>query len=211
MQLNEYQQAASSTAIYPGRRSPLGMMYVALKMNGEAGEFAEHTGKALRDEGFGMPDSYKPGALREGDEGNGLSPMQGLTESRRAFLIKEAGDVLWYVSAACDEIGVQMEELQQFQFTEYLGEGTPEGVMVAALQLNIVTAAFAELVCEAREAGDSEHFGDDFREVLMAVLGWLRALAKELDVTFEEIAQANIDKLMSRKARGVLGGSGDNR
>ena len=43
------------------------------------------------------------------------------------------------------------------------------------------------------------------------VLWYISALADDLGITLEEIAQANIDKLASRMNRGKLGGSGDER
>lgn len=43
------------------------------------------------------------------------------------------------------------------------------------------------------------------------VLWYLAVLADQLGVDLESIAQQNLDKLQSRKKRGVLGGSGDNR
>ena len=43
------------------------------------------------------------------------------------------------------------------------------------------------------------------------VLWYISALADDLGVTLEEVAQANVDKLQSRKNRGKIGGSGDNR
>ncbi|MFH1970817.1 MAG: nucleoside triphosphate pyrophosphohydrolase family protein [Patescibacteria group bacterium] len=43
------------------------------------------------------------------------------------------------------------------------------------------------------------------------VLWYLSQVAKELDISFEEIAQKNIKKLSSRKKRGKLHGEGDNR
>lgn len=43
------------------------------------------------------------------------------------------------------------------------------------------------------------------------VLWYLAVFAHHLGVPFEEIAQQNLDKLQSRKDRGVLQGSGDNR
>lgn len=43
------------------------------------------------------------------------------------------------------------------------------------------------------------------------VLWYLAVFAHHLGVPFEEIAQQNLDKLQSRKKRGVLQGSGDNR
>jgi len=93
--LDEYQRLATKTAIYPGCGTPLGLMYVALKMNGEAGEFAEHTGKAMRDDEFGK--STQP-----------YGDSVELTPERRLALIKEVGDVLWYLSAACNELGIRL-------------------------------------------------------------------------------------------------------
>lgn len=105
MNLNEYQEKAVSTAIYPPQYQ---VVYPALKLSGEAGEVSEKVGKALRDRGG---------------------------EYDREELAKELGDVLWYIAA----------------------------------------------------------------------------LAADLGYDLETIAQMNIKKLSSRKARGVLSGSGDNR
>lgn len=56
---------------------------------------------------------------------------------------------------------------------------------------------------------------DEYREILRNELGdvlwYVAALAKELNLDLDDIAQANLEKLFSRKERGVLGGSGDNR
>ena len=48
-------------------------------------------------------------------------------------------------------------------------------------------------------------------EELSDCMWYLAVIASELGVTLEEVAQRNVDKLLSRKERGVLGGSGDNR
>lgn len=55
---------------------------------------------------------------------------------------------------------------------------------------------------------------DDKKELAKEVgdvLWYLAVFAHNLGVPLEKIAQANLDKLQSRKARGVLQGSGDNR
>ena len=55
----------------------------------------------------------------------------------------------------------------------------------------------------------------EFRAAMVAELGdvqWYVAnLATDLGYGLEKIAQLNLDKLNSRMARGVIGGSGDNR
>lgn len=43
------------------------------------------------------------------------------------------------------------------------------------------------------------------------VLWYLAVFAHHLGLEFDDVAQANLDKLQSRKQRGVIKGSGDNR
>ena len=56
---------------------------------------------------------------------------------------------------------------------------------------------------------------DQVRDAVAKELGdtmwYLAVLANEMDYDLDTIAQINIDKLNSRKERGVLSGSGDNR
>ena len=58
-------------------------------------------------------------------------------------------------------------------------------------------------------------FDQEVRQGLALELGdvlWYAAqLATELDLSLEEIAEANLAKLASRAARNVIGGSGDQR
>ena len=91
LDFEEYQERAAETAVYPGRDN--GPMYLApypcLGLAGEAGEVAEHAKKAIRDDG-GM-----------------------VSQARRAKLKKELGDVLWYIAAICDELGLSMADVAQ--------------------------------------------------------------------------------------------------
>ena len=56
---------------------------------------------------------------------------------------------------------------------------------------------------------------DETREALKAELGdvlwYLAQIATELGLTLDEIAEYNIEKLMSRLERGTIRGDGDNR
>ena len=108
MDLAEYQRLSRSTARYPRDQA---LTYPALGLAGEAGEFADHAKKVIRDDGGEV------------------------TAVRREAMAKELGDVLWYVAQ----------------------------------------------------------------------------LASELHLDLDEIAQANLDKLLSRQRRGVLSGDGDDR
>lgn len=43
------------------------------------------------------------------------------------------------------------------------------------------------------------------------ILWYIAVVAHDLDISLDDIAQANLEKLRSRKERGVLAGSGDDR
>lgn len=58
-------------------------------------------------------------------------------------------------------------------------------------------------VSTERRAALAKELGD--------VLWYLAQLATELELDLDEIAQANLDKLLSRQRRGVLSGDGDDR
>lgn len=88
MTLDEYQQSARKTALYPREAA---LLYPVLKLAGEAGEVAEKLGKLMRDEGF--------------------LPGSELTEPQRSALAAELGDVLWYVANVAADLGVTLDEV----------------------------------------------------------------------------------------------------
>ena len=88
MTFEEYQAEASQTAHYPKRFSNL--EYPTLGLTGEAGEVANVVKKIQRD--F-----------------DGI-----LTDEVRGKLKDELGDVLWYISACADELGLTLNEIAEF-------------------------------------------------------------------------------------------------
>lgn len=52
---------------------------------------------------------------------------------------------------------------------------------------------------------------EEIKKELGDVLWYLAQLSKELGLKFSEVAKGNLEKLSSRKSRGTLHGSGDNR
>jgi NTP pyrophosphatase (non-canonical NTP hydrolase) len=87
MLLNEYQEAALDTAVYPDQGA--NFAYPALGLAGEAGEVADKLKKVIRDNG-------------------GV-----LTDPVRDAVAKELGDVLWYVSVLAHEMDYSLEEIAQ--------------------------------------------------------------------------------------------------
>ena len=103
MLLDEYQDAASEFAIFPGQQQPLGLLYTALKLAGEAGEFAEKVGKLLRDTDLG---DYL-------DQSMPFSATEVIDEDKIEALVKELGDVLWYVAIAADQLETSLQDVAE--------------------------------------------------------------------------------------------------
>lgn len=85
MTFDEYQKLAQITAIYPNKGNNLA--YPTLGLCGEAGEVAEKLKKIMRDKG---------GHIESNDVHD---------------IAMELGDVLWYITAICFELGVPLETI----------------------------------------------------------------------------------------------------
>ena len=66
-------------------------------------------------------------------------------------------------------------------------------------------------VMRDKEGKIDEDTKKDMEQELGDILWYVAQVATELDLSLGNIAEKNIEKLFSRKDRGVLGGSGDNR
>ena len=87
MNVNDYQDQALGTAIYPDRGA--NFVYPALGLVGEAGEVADKLKKVIRDHG-------------------GV-----LTDPVRDAVAKELGDVCWYLAVLAYELDYNLEEVMQ--------------------------------------------------------------------------------------------------
>ena len=85
MDLNQYQEAACKTAIFPTDNS---LLYLTLGLCGEAGEVAEKIKKHIRDSGS-LQNTY---------------PLH-----YKEALVRELGDVLWYLANLAKELNVNLD------------------------------------------------------------------------------------------------------
>ena len=85
--LNEFQQHAMSTAIYP-TNTPEGLHYATLKLASEAGEVAGKVGKMIL-------------------AGTAL-------EDVRKAIADELGDILFYIAACANEVGYTLKQIGNF-------------------------------------------------------------------------------------------------
>lgn len=88
MNFEDYQKIIETFAVYPRDNELLAISYLALGLNGEAGEVAEQVKKAIRNDG-------------------------AITEERRRKILDEIGDVLWCITRLAIEFDVSLEKIAQ--------------------------------------------------------------------------------------------------
>lgn len=86
MTINEYQEGARRTAIYPESRR---IIYPTLGLTGEAGEVADKVKKVIRDNN----DQF--------------------TDERKLQIALELGDVMWYAATLAHDLGYTLDEICQ--------------------------------------------------------------------------------------------------
>jgi len=94
MNFSEYQDKARRTARYPTIGH--GVIYPTLGLANEAGEVAGKIKKIFRD---------KDGVIGDGE---------------REALKSELGDVLWYISQVCTELGIRLDEVAEGNISKLL-------------------------------------------------------------------------------------------
>lgn len=109
------------------------------------------------------------------------------------------------------------EDLKLNDFDDYQAKAKETAIYPAsyamtylALKLCGESGEVAEKI--GKSIRDNTRLDDsDLVKELGDVLWYVSMLAEELGYDLSEVANRNIEKLASRKARGVLGGSGDSR
>lgn len=107
------------------------------------------------------------------------------------------------------------DEYQKQALTTVLSTGDPfKDMLHWVLGINGESGEVAEKlkkIIRDKNSVVSEEDKQELAKELGDVLWYLAVFANDLGASLDEIAQHNLDKLQSRKERGVLGGSGDNR
>lgn len=96
LQISDYQELVEQVALYPGvnENNMQAAMYLALGLNGEAGEVAEKIKKLIRDQRL-LPEAK---LLQMGSE-------------KQKEILNELGDVLWYITRLALEMGFDLEDV----------------------------------------------------------------------------------------------------
>lgn len=196
MTFEEYRIKADVVAQYPGRMSKDGIAYCLMGVGGESGELLEKVKKIYRDK-------------------NSI-----IDEEAKEWLIKEMGDIFWYCSQIYSETKTCFNNLYLIpgyvlainDFQEYVKSSLSKKYNNSVLDL--MERCFLLLKDVGRLLGvyvDRDISKIDLLLKITNILYHLAVICIIIDTTLENVAKTNIEKLYSRKARGKLQGSGDNR
>jgi NTP pyrophosphatase (non-canonical NTP hydrolase) len=102
MDTKEYQKIIDETAIYP---KEIGLAYCAMGLTGEAGEVSDKIKKLYRDDNIHD--------MLSADYGEFI-------QKNKKAIGKELGDVLWYVTAMANELGLSLEEIMEGNYNKLI-------------------------------------------------------------------------------------------
>lgn len=109
----------------------------------------------------------------------------------------------------------QASEFARYSSGDYpflaLGEEAGEVLGKLAKAVRKSDTPSALLICHMGLLDAHKELRDSLQKELGDVLWQLQACASELNLTLEEIAQMNLDKLSGRAERGTIVGEGDKR
>lgn len=181
MELRDYIEWTDSTAIYNRDSQVLAIMYAALGLSGEL--CGEFT------ETFaGIYNLTK-------DDDEYLEEIEKLYHHIR----EEVGDVMWYIARMFKEMNKFPTEQDIFDQA-----GEKESCVIIAGQIN-------NKVKKLYRDGVSDQALEVVFLLTVRLLVSMMEFCEMSHFDFNELLQDNVDKLESRKARGVIQGSGDNR
>ena len=195
MNLNEYQNLAAETAFYPGRNANL-----------PGGAKHEEILKCtpISFPGYVYTILGLIGELTELKEtANKHTDDLEITDEHKEAIIKEAGDCFWYLSQFTMELGIPFSQISGAPVWK-VGEYGPH--------------YHCGLICEMVKKAIRDNCGQVTPQIKEKILLQLKHVYEHLiyfckiyEIDPEYVMKRNIEKLFSRRDRGVLGGSGNDR
>ena len=116
--------------------------------------------------------------------------------------LQEMGDVLWYIAALCTDLGITMSFLENKEEFYELDSMFFEASMIAGI--------VKKWLRDSNRTFSVEKIFE-IQTHLSKIYTALQTYCLDIQFSIEEVFKMNIEKLNSRKERGVLTGSGDHR
>lgn len=131
-----------------------------------------------------------------------VGELTQLQSRQHPELLKELGDVAWYVARLASALNLTLSEPQFAVSTDF-----------ATQCLNL--AHLAGMICNSVKKlyrdGDNPQLRAKIQPTLLEIVAQLATLAADSNRVLADVLAQNHDKLESRKSRNQLSGSGDHR
>lgn len=128
----------------------------------------------------------------------------GLSEDMVDGVVKELGDVCWFCQEVCTVMGWRLQDIAMMQPSSDVPE------MDMHLFSDRIAGILAKAVRDNRGVVPDEKIAD-MKRCLLEVFIRTKTLSLSIGTDIEDVLQKNYIKLASRKERGVIHGSGDDR
>jgi len=113
-------------------------------------------------------------------------------------LLKEAGDVLWYIAAICKELNIDFDMIMQIATNESDLRELNESKIYGMLKKFYRDGKML----------DTTYIGE---YLITAVVNVFTSMSSDYKANIQEAMRMNYTKLIDRKERNVISGDGDNR
>ncbi len=185
MDTTRYQKFVNKTAFFPRSTQGRNISYLVMGIVEEVGEIYEFILKKQK--------------LKEGDN--------NLNEYVANQIVKELGDLVWYITAICNEISFSLGRLMQYTKVK-LGNNPNHSSLL--LYLGDLSGAVKKMIRDDQEV-ITEEKSNLIITNLCHVMIYVLQICKENQVKFETVLEVNMNKIKNRKKKGTLHGSGNDR
>ena len=180
MDIEHYQKFVNKTAFFPKSSQGRNLSYLVMGIVEEVGEIFEFIVKKET-----------------------LNENEYILEQ----IIKESGDLLWYITAICNEINFSLERLMQYAKVKKNKHISNSSLLI---YLGNLSGAVKKMIRD-----DNEKITDKKSDLIINnlcyILMFVLQLCDENNVKFKVVLEINAKKIKDRQKRGTLKGSGNDR
>ena len=178
MDIEHYQKFVNKTAFFPKSSQGRNLSYLVMGIVEEVGEIFEFIVKK---------ETFNEYILEQ--------------------TIKESGDLLWYITAICNEINFSLERLMQYAKVKKNKHISNNSLLI---YLGNLSGAVKKMIRDDYEK-ITDKKSDLIINNLCYILMFVLQLCDENNVKFKVVLEINAKKIKDRQKRGTLKGSGNDR
>ncbi len=174
MNVKDYKEIIKKTAVFPQKVDNFGVSYLFLGLLGEIDEMSSSL--------------------------NALYTFKGENQDElEKNVVKEVGDVFWYVTGLSNEMGLDVEKIFSLESCE----------LPKNYSFNVMAENIKKFYRDGKEL-NKKVISDYLQCYIKAVMDNISKFKSD-NLTMENIMKTNYDKLMKRRETNTIHGDGDNR